>query len=277
MRASTDYANADKYADMAEAAATAAETARDNAKTAADAAYMAAMDAMDAMTSADAEAERAKAMARNRIATANHTGDDGAGPKYMAAKAAEVKSIGAAIATAATADDGAQIGGATAITAEWPVLDAGADTADDATDDEPGTLKITFTPEDGDPITSDMMGTDANKDGDTDDEGDTKPNAKKIAGIGAFMHGFDISSGGTCVLAFTDRKQATAAVDAASATYAVVTTDEIEKLGTKSGNMYTGVEFDHDGGTMAVPGVGIQRPFRVAERSVMPEMRRAKG
>ena len=66
MRARTDYVNADKYADMAEAAARATETARDNAKTAADAAYMAAMDAM---TSADAEAERAKAMAQNRIAT----------------------------------------------------------------------------------------------------------------------------------------------------------------------------------------------------------------
>ena len=102
MDARTDYENADKYADMAEANADAAEAARDAAKAANDAAqaaYMAAMNAeavMDDPATEDvdesmkasqvARAEADKAKAQNEIATANHTGDDGAGMQYMAAK-----------------------------------------------------------------------------------------------------------------------------------------------------------------------------------------------
>ena len=289
MRARTDYVNADRYADMAEMAADEAEAARDAVKTAAEAAAAAYMAAMAAMTSDEAEAERDKAMAANEAAAANHTGQMGAEPKYMAAKAAaakaeasagmhvlglfaaanaqdvtgddakaaEIESIGAAMATAAAAANGEQIGAGNTFTATWP-----ADTADDPSQDgdqsTQGILQVTATIG-GSQIVSDTMGTDANGDGDFDDTGDTAPNAKKIAGIGDFVHGFDISSEGTRVLAFTDRMQATAAVTAVTG----ITLDnvlaeaaKIDKLGTKSGNTYTGVEYDDDGdaNTPAVVG-----------------------
>ena len=307
MRARTDYANADKYADMAETAAGEAEAARDAAKTAAEAAAAAYMAAMAAMTSDEAEAERDKAMAANETATANHTGEIGAEPKYMAAKAAaakaetyagthvlglfaaanaqdvtgdeakaaEVESMGAAMAIAAAATDGNQIGG-NDFTAAWP-----ADTADDPDQDgdqsTQGMLQITATIGGG-AIVSDTMGTDANGDGDFDDTGDTAPNAKKIAGIGDFVHGFDISSGGTRVLAFTDRMQATAAVTGVTAITldnVVAEAAKIDKLGTKSGNTYTGVEYDDDGnpdtpavmGTLTCPS-GLQCSLTVSGDTV---------
>ena len=306
MRARTDYANADRYADMAEMAADEAEAARDAAKTAAEAAAAAYMAALAAMTSDGAEAERDKAMAANETATANHTGEMGAGPKYMAAKAAaakaeayagkhvlglfaaanaqdvtepvgddpttdadesmtvaeakaaEVESIGSAMASAAAASHGDQIGAGNTFAAAWP-----ADTPDDPSLDgdqsAEGMLRITSTVGGGAAIVSDTAGTDANGDGDVEDAGDTAPNARRIDGIGDFVHGFDISSGGTRVLAFTDRVQATAAVTAVTGiTLDNVVADaaKIDKLGTKSGNTYTGVEYDDDGdaNTPAVMG-----------------------
>lgn len=183
------------------------------------------------------------------------------------AKAAEVKSVGAAMAIAAAADGGDQIGAGNAFTAEWP-----ADTPDDPNREgdqsTEGTLRITSMIGGGAEIVSDTVGTDANDDGDFEDTGDTAPNAKKIDGIGDFTHGFDISSGGTRVLAFTDRMQATAEVTAVPG----ITLDNvtavaanIDKLGTKSGNMYTGAEYDDDGdadtpavvGTLTCP-TGVQ-------------------
>ncbi len=87
--ARTDYANADKEAKKAEDAATAAEKARDAAKTASDAAKAEYDKAMAAdVTVADAEAARDEAKKQNGIAQANDTGAGGAGPQYMAAKAA---------------------------------------------------------------------------------------------------------------------------------------------------------------------------------------------
>jgi len=306
MRARTDYPNADRYADVAEMAADEAEAERDAAKTAAEAAAAAYMAAMAAMTSDEAEAERDKAMAANEAATANHTGEMGAGPKYMAAeaaaakaeayagthvlglfaaanaqdvtepvgddpttdadesmtvaeaKAAEVESIGSAMAAAAAANHGDQIGAGNTFAAAWA-----ADTPDDPNRDgdqsAEGMLQVTSTIGGGAAIVSDTVGTDANGDGDFEDAGDTAPNARKIDGIGAFLHGFNVSSGGTRVLAFTDRMQATAAVTAVTG----ITLDNVEadaakidKLGTKSGNAYTGVEYDDDGdaNTPAVMG-----------------------
>ena len=306
LRARTDYANADRYADVAERAADEAEAARDAAKTAAEAAAAAYMAAMAAMTSDEAEAERDKAMAANEAATANHTGEMGAGPTYMAAKAAaakaeayagthvlglfaaanaqdvtepvgddpstdadesmtvaeakaaEVESIGNAMATAAAANHGDQIGAGNTFAAVWP-----ADTPDDPNQDgdqsAEGMLQVTSTIGGGAAIVSDTVGTDANGDGDFEDAGDTAPNARKIDGIGSFLYGFNISSGGTRVLAFTDRMQATAAVTAVTGiTLDNVVADaaNIDKLGTKSGNTYTGVEYDDDGddNTPAVMG-----------------------
>ena len=304
MRARTDYANADRYADMAEMAADEAEAARDAAKTAAEAAAAAYMAAMAAMTSDGAEAERDKAMAANEAATANHTGEMGAGPKYMAAKAAaakaeasagmhvlglfaaanaqdvtvddakaaEVESIGSAMATAAAAANGEQIGAGNTFAAEWP-----ADTDGDQSAE--GMLQVTSTIGSGTAIVSETAGTDANGDGDFEDAGDTAPNARKIDGIGAFVHGFDISSGGTRVLAFTDRVQATAAVTAVTG----ITLDNVEadaakidKLGTKSGDTYTGVEYDDDGddntpavmGTLTCPSGGDPCSLTISEDTV---------
>ena len=184
------------------------------------------------------------------------------------AKAAEVKSIGAAMAVAAAAEHGDQVGAGNTFAAAWP-----ADTPDDPNQDgdqsAEGVLRITFTIGAGAEIVSDTVGTDANGDGDFEDAGDTAPNARKIGGIGDFVHGFDIASGGTRVLAFTDRVQATAAVTAVTG----VTLDNvlavaanIDEPGTKSGNMYNGVEYDDDGdpntpavmGTLTCPSPDVQ-------------------
>jgi hypothetical protein len=96
MAARTNYAAANTAAMAAEAAATAAEAARETAKMASDAAQAEYMTAMDATTSADAEAAQAEAEAQNVIATAQHTGANGAGMNYMTARDEAVKAANAA-------------------------------------------------------------------------------------------------------------------------------------------------------------------------------------
>ena len=190
--------------------------------------------AMAATTAMDAQAEANKAKAQNAIATAQHTGDDGAGMKYMAAKdaamkaemaadvhvlgllraandvtetdnddrVAAVRAVASAVASAAgTADDGDNDGdttdgsGTDSVTATWV-----ADTQDDpATPDDnefvAGQVVVTVTGVGDAAIASDTMGVDANDDGDTADAGDTMPNAKPMTvGLPKFMYGFEISA-----------------------------------------------------------------------------------
>jgi hypothetical protein len=73
--------------------------------------------------------------------------------------------------------------------------------------------------------------------------------ATMIDPLGDFMHGYSISDGTRHVIVFTDKDQddapveASAEVTAREVTNIATTTDTITKLGTKSGNMYTGVEY----------------------------------
>ncbi|MDE0001706.1 MAG: hypothetical protein OXQ29_03310 [Rhodospirillaceae bacterium] len=253
MAARTNYANADKYADMAEAAATAAEAARDMAEMAKNAAMAAYNAAMAATTAEAAQAEAAKAKAQNAIATAQHTGDDGAGMKYMAAKdaamkaemAADVHVLGLLKAANAVSETDTDDRTAT-ITAVATAVAAAAGSATDAdndgatasgggddgvtvtwvanTPDDPDTMDnefvaglpvVTITGVGADSIVSETRA--------SDDEASPAivNNAATIAGMSDFMHGFDISTRGTDgttdgrhVIVFTDIEQAKAAAEA---------------------------------------------------------------
>ena len=274
--ARTDSGEADTQATAAETAATAAETARDMAWTAVAAADAAYMSALGATTSADAQMYQEAAETAEATAEAQATD---AGMNYMTAMeaaaaaetaagthvlglfrsanaydaegtgddtkekvaAAEVKSVGAAIAAAAVATDGAQAGQATA-SAAW-VEDTPAAGDDDAV---PGLLKITFDSmvTDGtEAFTSDTVG-------DADADPAEKPNAKQTDVGGDFPHMFDISSGEARVLVFTDKEQETPAVveiTAVTVLNAVVEVGAISSPGESSdgGASFPG-SFDHD-------------------------------
>ena len=282
VRARTDSGEADKQATAAETAATAAETAATAAETAATAADAASMSAMSATTSADAQMYQEVADAEKATAK-EHA--EGAGMKYMDAMgaaaaaetaagthvlglfmsanaydaegtgadtkeevaAAEVASVGAAIAAAAMATAGAQAGTATA-TAAW-VADTGEGDAAVA-----GLLEITFDSKVTDgtaEFTSDTVG-------DADANPAVKPNAKQTNVGGDFPHMFDISSGEARVLVFTDKEQNTPAVVAVTAfTYlnAAVLPVQITSLGESSdgGTSFPGTYDDDTDAT--TPGI----------------------
>ena len=84
--ARTNATAAAAQASAAEAAAARAATARGIAETAKSDAHTAYMNAMGAETSDDAEMYRDQAVAANVIATAQHTGANGAGMNYMTAR-----------------------------------------------------------------------------------------------------------------------------------------------------------------------------------------------
>ena len=78
---------------------------------------------------------------------------------------------------------------------------------------------------------------------------ETVVTATKIPGLGVFTQGYSISDRGTHAIVFTDKDQDDAPVTAADAvnartlTNAALTGNTVTDLGTKSGNMYTGVTF----------------------------------
>ena len=115
-------------------------------------------------------------------------------------RATEVTNIGAAIATAAGAENGEQEGDAVP-SAAW--LSDDPDTEE--TDESAAGLTISVTGLSGDDFVSDTMGTP--DDPDTDNDETVAPNAGNIDGVDGFMHGFDIASGEVRVIAFTDREQ----------------------------------------------------------------------
>ena len=212
MAARTDYANAGKYADMAEAAADKAEAAEATALMAKDAAQAAYMDAMNAETVAAAQMAREEAKAQNVSATAQNTGADGAGMNYMTArdaaadaataagthvlrlfqaangahvadnedtmdvdeKAEHVTSVGAAMAVIAATAAGNQAAGTTA-TITYP-----GDTVENPNEDDgefsEGMLGITVNVAGTTEIVAELRESrdamDLNDDGDTDDTGE---------------------------------------------------------------------------------------------------------
>ena len=277
VRARTDFVDADKQATAAETAATEAEMARADAWTAVGTADDASMSAMDATTLTDAQmyqeaAETAKATAEEQA--------EGAGMNYMTAMdaaaaaetaadthvlglftsanaygetdeekaAAEVASVGAAIARSSKAEAGngnsGQAGGATA-TAAW-IEDMKDDPDTDDDEAVPGLLKITF-----DSMVTEgtgMITSETRADDDTVDPVISN-NAKQTNDGGDFPHMFDISSGQARVLVFTDREQDTPeieAVEAVTITNAVVTVEEITSASESmdGGTSFQGT-FDH--------------------------------
>ena len=278
VRARTDFVDADKQATAAETAATEAEMARADAWTAVAAADVASMSAMDATTLPDAQmyqedAEDAKATAEEQAT--------GAGMNYMDAMdaaaaaetaagthvlelfksanaygetdekkaAAEVASVGMAIAAAAMATNGGQAGAPPATaTAAWDADKP--DMADTADVDESmaGLLEITVTGLTDEAFTSDTVG-----------DGDDKPNAKQTNVGGDFPHLFDISSGEARVLVFTDKEQDTPdvmPVEAVNIKNAEVMVGEISLAGesTDDGASFQGTFTHPDGDIPAIKG-----------------------
>ena len=327
MRARTDYTNADKQADAAEAASAEAQDSLGRAMTAKDDADTALQAAKDATTSEAAKAALSDLEDANDDLTEEHMGETGAGMDYMAAKAAAGKAaqyanthvlglftaansydivepimddattpddesmtvaqrrnaeidgangIGAAMMAAAMATAGDQEGDADTISSTWapntPDIDS-TENLDEFVEMFP-TVLITI---DGDQITSDTQGTDANDDGDTADDNDTAPNAKRIMGVSGFPIALDIIEAGddqnARVLAFTNKKQGTAEVTviaAISYDNAELPTDAVvDDLGTKSGNTYTGVELDHDGSDASPAIMGTLTCHMPADCSVL--------
>ena len=161
------------------------------------------------------------------------------------------------------ADDNTAVTNAT-VTAVWPVEDAGDDDATmDVVESTPGVLRINFDPDgqNGDGVRrSELVGQDDDGDPSTNDP---HVNARTIDGVGDFMHGFDMSpidpdgdpmELGTRVLAFTDREQEVAEVEAITAKTVVNaaladTEDErerIKSLTASSETSFTGT-YDDDG------------------------------
>ena len=223
----------------------------DAAKTKADAA---AGDAEDATTSANEAETGAEEAAMTHVlalfksanaygVTAAATNDKTAAEATAEARANTKKQIGEKIATAANNQ------GVVSGTAEWPV-DTPDDPATKAADEsKPGKLSVKIIGLVAD-FMSDTEGTDANKDGDTLDDGDTPPNAKKIAGLGVFQNGFDIWADDRRVIVFTDKVQGKPAVKAVTSVTEMSVTridaaieGKVTDLGTRSGNTYTGVKF----------------------------------
>ena len=252
MAARTNYMSADMAADEAEAAATAAEAARDLAEAAMNAAKMAYENAMDAETSMAAEAAQTEAENQNRIAEANHTGENGAGPKYMEARDAAIAAAEAAgehvlgllitanavnvmdetpatdeneaqaaylmlsataVGTAAGEDDNGEDG--TTATATWPgvVDDPGTANVDESAD---SVLSIMVDPEgSGTPM---AFRTEAVEDdpATTGIDESAPKTVTVIAGLGDF-DGFSIDDGNRHAIVFTDRTQDDAPVTAVTA------------------------------------------------------------
>ena len=295
MSARTDATGAKEHRDAAKTAWDAAQKAADDAEDAYEAAKAAIDGLTDDSTKAEADAARTTAdtqagtAAEHKTTAMKHqTAAEGAETKAdtaadvsvlelfkMAnaddvdgakAKTTEVAAIGAAMAAAAKATNGNQAGTNNSFTALWPVLDFGGDGQgypnEDTTDDVAGTLKIRVSGAGALPdITSALVDSDNNTPDNTTD--DIKKNASKITGVSGFMHGFDIvkaattgNTANTQVIAFTDKKQATAAVTGVSGlSYirGVLGTETgqingtVTKVDNTTGTTISGVEIDIDG------------------------------
>ena len=310
MAARTGYADADAQATAAETAATNAEAARDKAKTASDNAAAASTAANDATTAKDARAqadiaedERDEAVEQQGTAATEYdTANTAAGNATTASsshvmrlfkdanaddvtdnpdtdtneKTAEILSIGAAIAAAASASNGNQRGNNTTATASWP--GDTSDNPDTADTDEtaPGNFSLAVAPGGGTALPFELRATraatDLNNDGDTTDEGEAAitQTAKAIDGLGVFK-GYEIWEAadttastieGSRVIAFTDKvkgKDATWTVAAVAARsvvgHAIPTADagQLAKV-TSTATTITGVEWTPSGDTVPLKG-----------------------
>ena len=232
----TTSADAQMYQEAAEAAEVTAEAQATGA----------GMNYMTAMEAAAAAETAAGTHVLGLFRSANAYDAEGTGDATKEkVAAAEVASVGTAIAAAAerdNEDDGGQAGGATA-TAAWV-----ADTpATDDVDAVAGLLKITF----NSMVTGGTDEIESDTVGDADAEpAALKPNAKQTNVGGDFPHLFDISDERARVLVFTDKEQDTpevVVVTAVTVVNAEVVATNIESPGESSdgGASFPG-SFDHD-------------------------------
>ena len=236
----------------------AAETAQGTAETERDKAVMAATTAGDHKTTAETAEEDALKYASSHtlglLMAANAQSETDADKRTAAIKAVAT-AIGNAAMSTATADNDNDSstavgtgGSTTAAAATWPAVPDDENTAD--TDESAGNvLTITVTRTSGTDLVFRTMAAEAD-DAATADVDETIVTATKIDGLPGFMHGYSISDRGTHAIVFTDRVQDDApvaqadVVTAQSLTNAETgTTNTVTDLGTKSGNMYTGVTF----------------------------------
>ena len=281
------YAVADAAATAAENAATAAETAATDA----EAAHMgidpagSAADAQAAQGTAETKRSDAEgssgsaAMQQTAAETARGAAVTAAGAHVLSLfkaangdhvmdlastttvdeKAAHVASVGAAIAAAASAANGDQAGAGTAAAATWP-----ADTPDDPDTDAmdesmTGMLSVSVNPAGAGEIPFETGATRAADPTAVPPVTARIQTARRIPGLGAFTHGFDIweddgiattATDRARAIVFTDKQQGTPAVTEVSAVSAksltnaaTGTTNTVTDLGTMSGGGYTGVTF----------------------------------
>ena len=143
----------------------------------------------------------------------------------------------------------------------WP-----ADTPDDEDADGDqfmaGMLSIAVTPEGGTALEFRTEAMEDDEDTDEDESMTMPKTATKIRGLSGFTHGYSITDDGTHAIVFTDKQQGTPEVEEVTAATAkeltnfvlVADAGTVGKLGTKSGNRYTGVEFTPTGDTAPLTG-----------------------
>ena len=226
----------------------AAETARDTAETKSGEAVTAASTADGHKTTAETAEENAMMYASSHtlgllmVANAQSETDTEARAEAITAWAAQ---IAAAAGSSTDADNDSRASPTLAtVTAAWPGIPDDEDTAD--TDESAGNmLTVTITNVATAAITSDTVGM-------PDADPVVQPNAKAIDGLPGFMYGFDISDDTTRILVFTNKDMDAAPVEASEAVTArsvenvaaeIGATNNITKLGTKSGNTYIGAEW----------------------------------
>ena len=163
-----------------------------------------------------------------------------------------------ALNTAAGAADNGEAG--TTATAAWPGDIAANPDATPPTEAVPGALSIVVTPEAGTALTFRTVAAEDDPATTDVDESMTMPKtAGNIAGLGSFS-GYDISEGNRHVIVFTDKRQGTPAVAEVTAVTARTIDDQdvsgntVTDLGTRSGNMFTGVTY-FEGTDTSDPGM----------------------
>lgn len=187
--------------------------------------------------------------------------------------AAHVTSVGAAMATIAAATDGAQAGAGTTASVTWPAFNTVDDPATPDVDESVvGTLSIVVNPAGVGNIPFETGATRAADTTATPPVTARIQTARKIADLGTFQ-GYELwendedattATDRARAIVFTNKTQDDPAVVASDVVAArevsniEVTSTTVTKLGTKSGNTYTGAEYTPDGeaaltGTLTCP------------------------
>ena len=250
---------------MAATTAEAAEEARDDAKAASDQAYNYTRNApavqpngiglrYNRVDDARKAAQDAAAVHTLRVLRmANRYPDTDADTRKTEVGKVAVR-IGLAAESTGNRNDSRSSGSVSVSAATWNANTPADPDADPPTKEVPMYATVTITGLPGSDVTSaiDKQQVDANNDGDYDDDGDTKANARVIAGLPGFSHGLDVNAGNDeRVIVFTDIEQQKAAVPAVTLGKAVNVTNKpvVASQIVLADNATTleGATYDHDG------------------------------